>query len=129
MADRLWKKCERAIARRLGGQRVGPTGRGGPDVVTDWCSVEVKTRKTLPAWLKEAVHQAVAGAWGDRLPLVVLHQKGQRHDGDLVVLRLRDFEDWYGPLDRGELGNASDAPSDEHSLTLNSGSDHDGHER
>ena len=117
MADKLWKATERSIARRLGGQRTGPTGHTGPDVLTPWACIEVKTRRRLPTWLKEAVHQAVAGAWGDRLPLVVLHEKGQRHDGDLVVLRLRDFEDWYGPLDRGELGNASDAPGDGHSLT------------
>jgi hypothetical protein len=118
MGDKLWKAVERSVARRLGGVRTGPTGCTGPDVVTDWCSVEVKTRRRLPTWLKEAVHQASAGAGGDRLPLVVLHQAGQRHDGDLVIMRLRDLERL--------LGNASDAPSDEHSLTLNSGSDHDG---
>jgi hypothetical protein len=123
MGDRLWKATERAIAKRLQGQRVGNTGQATPDVETSWACVEVKERQRLPAWLKEAVHQAVAGAWGDRLPLVVLHQAGQRHDGDLVIMRLRDFQDWFG-----ELGNASDAPSDKHSLTLN-GRCHDGHER
>ena len=92
MPDKAWKRCERELAKRLGGQRTGPTGHTGPDVVTDWCSVEVKTRKTLPAWLKEAVHQAEAGVVGDRLPLVVLHQAGTRHDQDLVVLRLAALE-------------------------------------
>ncbi len=26
----------------------------------------------------------------------MLHQLGRRHDGDLVVVRLRDFEAWFG---------------------------------
>jgi hypothetical protein len=120
MGDKLWKQTERSIARRLGGQRVGNRGRTGPDVLTPWACIEVKTRRRLPTWLKEAVHQAVAGAVG-RLPLVVLHQAGTRHDQDLVVLRLQDFEDWYGPLDRGELGNASDALGEEHTLTGDKG--------
>lgn len=75
MSDRLWKKTERAIAKRLGGQRVGATGKPGPDVVTSTLSVEVKTRKTLPKWLKDALAQATNGADG-RLPVVIIHQPG-----------------------------------------------------
>jgi len=99
MGDKTWKQCERAIAKRLQGQRTGATGRTGPDVLTPWACVEVKTRQALPRWLTDALAQARSNCWGDRLPLVVLHVTGERHDNDLVVLRLRDFEDWYGPLD------------------------------
>jgi hypothetical protein len=121
MGDKTWKQTERAIAKRLQGQRVGNRGAASPDVVGNRFVAEVKTRKTLPAWLKEAVHQAEAGAVGDRLPLVVLHEAGTRHDGDIVCLRLADLERLLG-----ELGYRPGAPGDEHSLTLNSGSDHDG---
>jgi hypothetical protein len=31
-----------------------------------------------------------------QLPVVVLHQKHKRHDDDLVLLRLSDFEAWFG---------------------------------
>lgn len=94
MADKLWKATERAIAKRLGGERVGPSGKSTADVITDALAIEVKTRKTLPHWLLDAMAQATAAAAADgRLPVVVLHQKGQRHDGDLVVLRLTDFEE------------------------------------
>ncbi len=31
-----------------------------------------------------------------KLPIVVLHPKHKRHDDDLVLLRLRDFESWFG---------------------------------
>jgi len=98
MGDKTWKQVERAVAKRLGGQRTGATGGATPDVATGWASVEVKTRQELPAWLLDAVRQAVRNAHPNTLALVILHQVGERHDNDLVVLRLRDFEDWYGKL-------------------------------
>lgn len=97
-----WKNVERVIARRLGGERVGNRGSASPDVVSSWLAVEVKHRKALPAWLKDAIAQAKATA-GDKLPLVVLHESGRWHDGDLVLLRLRDFEAWFG--DCQDLGD------------------------
>lgn len=96
MTDRVWKAAERAIAKALGGRRVGPTGDSTADVVTPWLSVEVKERKRLPAWLLEAMQQAVDAVQGDLLPIVVWHQLGARHDDDLVVLRLADFRAWFG---------------------------------
>jgi len=97
MADKVWKQTERVIARRLNATRQGATGRTGADVVNDWLAVEVKHRRRLPQWLKDALAQARSGA-GDRLPIVVLHEAGQRHSDDLVVLRLADFEDWFGEV-------------------------------
>jgi len=91
MADKTWKAVERAIAKRLGGERVGPSGKSTADVITPTLAVEVKMRRRLPAWLTDAMAQAAAASDG-RLPILVLHQKGQRHDGDLVILRLSDFE-------------------------------------
>jgi hypothetical protein len=86
-----WKHTERAIARRLNGKRLGATGMATPDVVTERLAVEVKHRKELPEWLKDALEQAVNNA-GDRLPLVVLHEAGHRHADDLVIMRLDDFK-------------------------------------
>ncbi len=94
-----WKANERAIAKRLGGQRVGATGRNTEDVSHDWLSIEVKTRRRLPAWLLAAMAQARANAPAGRLPVVVLHQVGRHHDNDLVVLRLADFEEWFGEME------------------------------
>lgn len=93
MADATWKQCERAIAKRLGGQRVGNRGTNTEDVTHPWLSVEVKSRKALPAWLLAALAQARANAPAGRVPLVVLHEVGQRHEGDLVMLALGDFTD------------------------------------
>ena len=91
-ADMTWKDTERAIAKRLGGQRVGNTGSATPDVVSDRLAVECKSRETLPLSLKDAVVQAVRGADGGRVPVMALLEKHKRHGGDLVVMRLREFE-------------------------------------
>ena len=91
---RTFKGVERALAKRLNGQRTGHTG--GADVQTNWLCVEVKSRKALPQWIRDAVSQAKRNAGLEQLPVAILHQQGQRHDGDLVVLALADFESWFG---------------------------------
>jgi hypothetical protein len=92
--SKTWKAVERAVARRLGGRRVPVTGRGGaPDVEHERLAVEVKHRKSLPAWLKEAIAQAVAAARDGKIGVVVLHEAGSRHTQDLVVIRLGDLEE------------------------------------
>lgn len=99
MPERRWKATERHVARLLGGRRVPVSGRGrgdAPDVAHPWLSVEVKDRRTLPAWLHAALAQAEASATPAQLPLAVLHVAGQRHDRALVVLRLGDFVAWCG---------------------------------
>lgn len=57
-----------------------------------------RSRKTLPTWLHAAMAQAVQAARPGQLPLCVLHQAKARHDDDLVVLRLKDFQDWFGSV-------------------------------
>ncbi len=100
MPDATWKKAERAVARVLGGERTSRRGLGEAvaDVETKAFSVEVKTRRQLPAWLMDAVRQAVRNTSDGKLTLLVLHVVGQRHDNDLVVLRLQDFVDWFGEV-------------------------------
>src|ERR1051325_5906379 len=99
MADRSWKRTERQIARLIGGERVPVSGRARgdqPDIRHDWLSVEVTHRQTLPDWIHDAIRQAVASVRGEQLPLAILHQSGSRHTDDLVVMRLSDFQEWFG---------------------------------
>jgi len=96
MVDRAWKRTERVVAKRLNGRRAGATGRSGADVYSDWLSVEVKHRARLPQWLLAGLEQAVAGRNEQQLPVLILHMAGRRHDGDIVCLRLDDFETWFG---------------------------------
>lgn len=106
MTDKNWKASERNIAKRLNARRVGCTGHNTADVVNGWLSVEVKTRKRLPSWLTDALRQAHDNTQGDRLPLVILHQVGDQHRRDVVVMTLKNFEDWFG--DAGHLGQRNE---------------------
>lgn len=90
-----WKAGERVIAARLGGVRVPITGRqrgATADVAHEDLAVEVKTRATIPGWLREAMEQAEASARNDQLPIAVIHQDRSEYASSLVVLRLADFE-------------------------------------
>lgn len=90
------KTTERSVARRLGGKRNGATGLATADVETAVFAIETKSRKTLPDWLTAAMAQAVRNAPDGKTSLLVLHELGRRHDGDLVIMRMGDFEDWFG---------------------------------
>ncbi len=99
MTDKTWKRVEREIAARLGGERVPVTGRqrgSAPDIKHPWLSVEVKHRKALPGWMLDAQAQADASIKGNQLPVVVLHQDRMKYDDSVVLVRLSDFVEWFG---------------------------------
>lgn len=52
--------------------------------------MEVKERQTLPEWILEAIEQAESAS-DFKTPVAILHQKGMKHQDDLVVMRLKDF--------------------------------------
>lgn len=89
-----WKCVERSIAKILGGTRVPVTGRSrgsAPDIEHATLSLEVKHRKSLPDWLKDALEQAEASKKEGQLPVAVLHETYKKYEDSLVVFRLRDF--------------------------------------
>lgn len=90
-----WKAVERAVAEILGGERVPVTGRArgsAPDIAHESLAIEVKHRKAMPAWLLDAMAQAVASKRApEQLPIVVLHPKGARYVDSLVIVRLGDL--------------------------------------
>ena len=89
-----WKACERKVAALLGGTRIPVSGRTrghSPDIHHERLSIEVKSRRKLPAWLEDAMKQAEACAQVGQLPLIVLHQDGQRYEDALIVMRLKDL--------------------------------------
>ena len=89
MPDKTWK---RDVAKYLGGRRGGCTGEASPDVVDiPGLAVEVKHRRSLPAWLLAALEQAQGHVEDGETGIAVLHQHRQRIADSLVVLRLEDF--------------------------------------
>jgi hypothetical protein len=86
------KRAEREVAKRVGGKRIGVLC--GEDIEHAVFSFEVKSRQTFVAssWMLQAVRNCPAG----KCPAVVVHVHGKRHDDDMVILKMRDFEAWMG---------------------------------
>ena len=72
---------------------------GKDDVRFGIFSIETKS---VTRWsLREAwIDQMVRNCPSDRTPLLIIHKHHQRRDNDLVCMRLKDFEDWYGELEK-----------------------------
>ena len=105
MSDRAWKAWERTLARLLGGRRVPITGRARgdvPDISHPWLAIEAKVRREIPFWLEDALRQAEASAGPTQPPIAVIHKHRTAHGQALVVLRLRDWLDWFGSDDLTE---------------------------
>ena len=98
MRTSTWKEAERRIASILGGERVPVSGRhrrgDQPDIEHETLSLEVKHRKSLPAWLHDAMDQAVKSRKGSQLPMVVLHEKGQSYEKSFCIIRLEDVQEY-----------------------------------
>ena len=103
MPDKSWKATERAVARLLGGERVPINGRirgrSEPDIEHERLSLEVKHRRTIPAWIEDALAQAESSSTDGKLPVAVLHGNGARYGKSLCVLRLESLQEL---LQKGE---------------------------
>ena len=88
------RSYEKRVQERFGGYKQGLYG--GEDVATEIFSIEAKTRKKFVG--QGFMEQAVANCPKDKVPLVIIHVVSQRMFNDLVMMRLGDFEDWYGNL-------------------------------
>jgi len=82
------KRHERVIAEQLNGKRIGTMC--GEDVMHPKYSIECKSRQTFVGcgWMDQAKRHCPIG----KVPLVILHVHGKRHNEDLVLIRLEDFK-------------------------------------
>jgi hypothetical protein len=94
-----WQRHERHVAAAMGQPHApatpdsqAQTYMGTTRTGTDAWSIECKSWRRLPARVLDALHQAERTATAGRTAAAVLHQVGDRHDADLVVLRWRDFQ-------------------------------------
>lgn len=84
--------------QRLGGRRNPVPGRARgdlPDGEHERYSVEIKHRKQLPGWVKEAVDQATQSARYEQIPIVVIHEHNKCGDDDLVCIPMRAWEQLF----------------------------------
>lgn len=98
----LWKAVELKLAKMIGGERVPITGRqrgSSPDIRHPYLSIEVKERQKLPDWIHEAMEQAEMAKCDGEHPITILHEKGQKHTDDFVVMRLGEFITWVQGLE------------------------------
>ena len=90
--DARWKRQEREIAATLGTRRLPNVGAGQPDCRAAGWAFQVKTRRTLPAWLIDAMHQAARDCAADERPAVILSEVRQGMKARrLVVVALADW--------------------------------------
>ena len=101
MTDKAWKRIERQIAERLNGSRIPITGRqrgSAPDVEHPTWAIECKHRDGFPpAWILDSLDQAKAcSEGGKKLPIAIWHGKGKKIDDSVVMIPLKDFQEWFG---------------------------------
>lgn len=82
------------IAKTLGGKSVGTIE--GQDVEHPLWSVECKKRKAFAG--QPFMQQAIRNCPEGKTPIVVVHVTGDRHSDDLVMMRFKDWQDWFGTL-------------------------------
>ena len=71
--DKNWKRFERRVALRTGGERIPVSDRRTPlDVKHPYLGIECKYRRKLSKFLTDAMAQAEAGSGKDLIPTVVL---------------------------------------------------------
>jgi hypothetical protein len=103
MGDKAWKKMERRVAEKMGGQRVVCSGvRGEGDVLNDKFFIECKERKSFAIWDWFTKAKAEAKKEG-KVPLLVLKEKGKH--GELAVVDM----DWFASQKFGEAVTEKEA--------------------
>ena len=88
--DKNWKRFERRVALRTGGERIPVSDRRTPlDVKHPYLGIECKYRKKFSKFLTDSMQQAVDGSGEDLIPTVVLGEHGK--SDMLAVVRLEDL--------------------------------------
>ena len=65
-----------------------------PGEKTLW-SVEAKHRNKLANYITKGMLQAEMQAAKDQIPVLGLHQKGDKYEESYIVMRVSTFRDWF----------------------------------
>ena len=95
MAEKSWKRFERAIAHRLGGKRLPCDGsKDGVDVDAGAFVYQTKLRRGMPDYLRDWLRGITeAGERTGAIGCVIWKEPRGRADDAVVVLRLKDFQE------------------------------------
>ena len=109
MPDKSWKAFERRIAERVGGKRIPVTGeRDGADVIAGPFCYQAKLRRGVPGYLRDWLRGIVSSGERSGTTGVVVWKEPHALDDDaVVILRLKDWQDWHGV----ELNNKPTQPA------------------
>ncbi len=88
-ASHRWKAVEREVAAMLGGKRTNrDRGERVEDITHPLLSVEVKHGAYVPVFVVRTVEQAHLNSPNDKIPVSVMHRKGERVEESLVCMKL-----------------------------------------
>lgn len=81
------KATEKAIAKMTGGKRIGVLG--SEDVLHPVYSIETKSKQSFVAssWFEQCERNNKE----HKIPLLVVHVRGRRHNNDFAILKLTDL--------------------------------------
>jgi hypothetical protein len=93
-----WKAYETRVAKDLGGRRIPVTGidRHGADVECPLFNVQIKLRRSLPAWLFDWLGGICSTTPEGKVGILILRKPRQEDNDALVVLRYRDWIQLHG---------------------------------
>jgi len=89
---RRGKANQKAVAKMFEGKDVGVLGES--DIITEKFCIEAKSRKKFVGegwyWQAEEYTKKDPLAKG-KIPIVVVHITGRRHENDFVIIKAKDF--------------------------------------
>lgn len=86
-----WKRYERLLADKLGGNRVPCIGKRAADIICEDWQFEVKVRDNLPLWLLKAVEQSEHESEGRRSAVLLIEARRGRPAQYFALMRLDTF--------------------------------------
>jgi len=92
------KRNEAALAKLLRGKRMGILGKDDLDL--GMFSAEVKIMAEFPKRIANDMAQAERNAPDGKIPILIWHVGNQRREHDLVILRLGDWIDLHGEVEK-----------------------------
>ncbi len=95
--SKSWKNFQQFLCRAFGYSNKGwvyDVPECKPGEWTPW-SVEAKHRKRLPAYIADGMRQAEVQATGGQIPVLGLHQKGDKYEQSYIVMRLSTFMEHF----------------------------------